>query len=300
MKKLPNYLKLLSGDLRVIGMGQFFRNLMKKNNIGPKVLSERLGTPGRSLMNYLSDSRSIPLTTCKEMIKVITKDFDKSFNQLYKETKLITSTSSKAQAVNLIKTIDHELAYTIGAMHDGCVFSNPKKNQFVVQYIQYSSETWLKKISKILQKNFGITPKYYKKYIQISNKYIFEFFSKVLGIKKQTEWQSFLYGFNWNLQKHMIAGMFDAEGWCSKNDLRLKFSQKNYSKLKELQHFLNRNHIHPGKVVKENDAHALYISGRNCLDFYNKIGIYSKHPLKIERLKSLKRYSTNRRIVSWV
>lgn len=300
MKKLPNYLNLLSGDLRVIGMGQFFRNLMKRNNIGPKVLSERLGTPSRSLMNYLSNSRSIPLTTCEKMIKVITKDFNKNFNQFYKEIKLITSVSSKAQKVNLIKTIDQELAYTIGALHDGCVFSNPKKNQFVVQYSQYSNEAWLKEISKILQKNFGITPKHYKNYIQISNKYVFEFFSKVLGVKKQTEWQSFLSGFNWNLQKYMIAGMFDAEGWCSKNDLRLKFSQKNYSKLRELQDSLNRNHIHPGKIVKENDAHALYVSGRNCLDFYNKIGRHSKHPLKIERLKNLRRYSTNMWIVSWV
>ena len=84
MKKLPNYLKLLSGDLRIVGMGQFFRNLMMKNKIGPKVLSERLGTPSRSLMNYLSNTRYITLELCEEMIKVITNDFNKNFNKLYK------------------------------------------------------------------------------------------------------------------------------------------------------------------------------------------------------------------------
>lgn len=289
MKKLPNYLVVLSEDLRVIGMGQFFRNLMMKNKIGPKVLSEQLGTPRRSLMNYLSNSRSIPLTTCKKMIEIISSDFDKTFDRFYAEAKLITSVSSKAQAVQLVKIIDSELAYAIGAMHDGSVFSNPKKNQFVVQYIQHSNEIWLRKLSKILQKNFGINPGHYKGYIQISNKYVFEFFSKVLGIAKQTEWSTFLIGFNWNLQRYLIAGMFDAEGWCSKNDPRLKFSQKNYQKLRELQYFLNKNNIQTGKIVVENNAHALYISGkRNCFNFCSKIGRLSKHPNRIKRLKKLK------------
>lgn len=290
MKKLPNYLMLLSEDLRVIGMGQFFRNLMIKNRVRLKVLSEQLGTPRRSLMNYLSDSRSIPLITCKQMIKVIVPNFEETFNQFYAEVKFITSISSKAQAVQLVKTIDSELAYAIGAVHDGTVFSNPKKNQFIVQYIQHSNELWLKKLSKILQKSFGIVPKHYNGYIQISNKYVFEFFSKVLGVNsRQTEWSVFLAGFNWNLQKYLIAGMFDAEGWCSKNDPRLKFSQKNKQKLEELQHFLNKNNIQTGKVVEENNAHALYISGkRNCFNFCSKVGKLSKHPNRIKKLRNLK------------
>ena len=113
----------------------------------------------------------------------------------------------------------------------------------------------------------------------------------MIGIPRyQKDWSSFLEGKSWELQRLMIVGMFDTEGWCgNKKDLRLKLSQKNREKLIEVKKVLKKNNIQTGKLVVEHkDNHAIYICGKNVIIFIDKVGYLSKHPLKIVKFEKIK------------
>lgn len=296
--KFNNYIGLLSEDIRVVGLEDFFKKLILSKNIPPRKISERYGTPYRSLMNYLEGTRSLPLGICKGIIKTLSRDnkeYKKLLDRLFDNIRFVKSTCSHSQTVKLPKLLDETLAYLIGAMHDGCVFSNSKKNQYLIQYVQHSNKQWLDTISKMLYDIFGIKPKQYSGYVQISNKFVYEFFSKIIKIPQyQRDWSSFLEGKPWKLQRFMIIGMFDAEGWCGHpRDLRLKLSQNNREKLNEIKMVLEQHDIHTGNVVVENsNNHALYVCGKNLIKFVNEIGHLSKHPSKTVKLNILRRVSS--------
>ena len=296
--KFTNYLDLLAGDIRLIGTQDFFKKILDSKKISNKHLAKKLKIPYRSLMNYLNGSRSLPLSLCKDILDLLGKycdEYMELFDKLFVNTVYAKSTCSHSKPVKLPKIFDENLAYLVGAMHDGCVFSNKLKNQYLIQYVQYSNKKWLKTISDMLYKIFEIKPKQYERYVQLSNKVVYEFFSKVIEIPKyQKDWSSFLKNKPWYLQKYMIIGMFDAEGWCgTKDDLRIKFSQKNRGKLEEVRNALNEHHIHSGDIVVEHHtSHALYIAGKNVIKFITEIGCLSKNPKKIVKLESIKQESS--------
>lgn len=291
--KLSNYIDSLSKDVRIVGLEKFFKELISSKQVPLRIIAERCGTPYRSLMNYLRGTRSVPLEVSRNIIQSLSnnkREYNNLMDLLFKNAVYAKSTCSHSKSVKLPKIFDKDLAYLIGAIHDGCVFSNPKKNQYLIQYVQHSNKNWLITLSEMLHRVFELKPKQYNGYIQLSNKVVYEFFSKVLKIPQyQGDWSSFLDGKPWQLQKLMIIGMFDAEGWCgTSKDLRVKFSQKNKEKLLEIKKVLEKHNIHPGNVVVEHDNyHALYICGESLITFINAIGKLSKHPAKIAKLGSI-------------
>lgn len=291
--RLCNYFDKLSDDIRLVDVSVVLRKMIKQKGVPLKEVSQRTNVPYRSLMNYLSGSRSIPLKLCRRIIGAISsseKEQKKMFDHLYDVAEYATSVCSHAKVVNIPKIFDEHLAYIIGALHDGCVYSNESRNQYVVQIVQHSNQQWLCELAKSLSKVFGIQPKVYRGYLQIANKFVFEFFAKVIGIPRyHVDWDCFLKGKSWEIQKRMISGMFDAEGWIgNKEDVRLKFSQKNHNKLREIKEVLNSKGIRSGRVLKENDAHALFICGKNCLNFIDEVGVFSKHPKKLAKFRELR------------
>jgi len=244
-------------------------------------------------MNYFEDRRAITLKLTFKLIKLIAKnksDYNRLLNTLITSEIKLKSLSSNSTLVQLPNEITKELAYLIGALHDGTVFKNEAKNQYVVQFIQHSNRVWLKEIEKLIKKVFNIQPKFYKGYIQISSKIITEFFSNYFHIPQhQGNWNSFLTKIPKELHAYTIAGFFDAEGWCGdKDDIRIKLSQKNENKLKEIKKALESIDIKCGSVVEERKIyHALYICGSNCIKFIDKIGRLSLYQKKIKRMNNI-------------
>lgn len=288
-----NYLESLSDDTRLIGLGKKLRQLIESNDLSKKELSKKLKIPYRSLMNYLEDRRAITFKLTSMLINLIAKnknDYNKLLNKLITSEIKLKSISSNSTLVQLPKEITKELAYLIGALHDGTVFKNEAKNQYVVQFIQHSNKTWLKEIEKLIKKVFNIKPKFYKGYIQISSKIITEFFSNYFHIPQhQSNWNSFLSKIPKEFHAYTIAGFFDAEGWCGdKDDIRIKLSQKNENKLKEIKKALESINVKCGSVVEERKIyHALYICDSNCIKFIEEIGRLSLYQKKIKRMNNI-------------
>jgi len=290
--KLDNFLLALDSDLRLVNIGLFLDKLIKKEKLSYKQLSEDIGIPYTTFIKYITNKSSVPISVCISIFKKIAKtenEFQQLMDDLYANANKITSISSKAKNFKIPKVIDNDLAYLIGAIHDGCVFKNELKNQYVVQYWQYHDKEWLTQIANMLEQIFGIRPKEYTYYIQLAGKPVFEVFNKVLMVPtNQAKWDSCLRNFPWEYQKRIIAGFFDAEGWCGKNyDLRLKFTQNNKRKLKELKQVLEEHGIKCGAIIKDRTSSAVFVCGKNCLAFYNQVGVYCKKRSKLERLKSI-------------
>ncbi len=287
-----NFLPVIDSDLRLVDTGPFLHQLIKGKKVYAKQIAKNIGIPYDTFKGYLMNRRYIPIRVYINVIKQISRnsnEYNLFLTNLYQVANKITSISSKAAVFNLPKRLDECLAYLIGAIHDGTVFKNPSKNQYVIQYWQYGNKEWLTLLSNLLEQVFGVRPKEYKQYIQLSGKPVVEIFNKVLGVPSdQSKWNSFLIGIPWKYQKIMIAGMFDAEGWCGKNyDMRLKFTQKNLNKIKELKTVFEKRGIKCGSVIKDRAAFAIFICGQNCLRFYNQIGIYCRNKKKLQQLKLL-------------
>lgn len=289
---MENYLRRLSGDLRLVGIGDYFDSLLQQRAVSPRQIAHAIGVPYRSFMNYLRNTRAMPLGIALRVIRSLSSNNAEAatlLEELYQNVFWVTSTASTAQTVRLPKHFSEELAYLIGAIHDGTVFANAAKNQYLIQYWQFSDPQWLKIVARKLEMVFARKPKRYAHYVQLSNKAAYEFFAKVLRIpQRQVSWDSFLRGIPVELQLQAIAGMFDAEGWVgTPHDLRIKFSQKNKYKLAEVKRILRHHAIASGGVIPENDGHALWLCGKSCIDFAAKVGRFCEHRTKRQKLAKL-------------
>jgi hypothetical protein len=289
---MQNYLDALSIDLRLVDMGVYVEQLLQKKAISPKKMAQRINVPYRSLMNYIRNTRALPLGVAFQLIKVISnsKLEEKAYmDELFQKSAWIKSSASTSNLVKLPKQFSKELAYLIGAIHDGTVFANATKNQYVVQFWQINNSRWLETVADKLEKVFSCRPKRYEEYVQLANKAAYEFFAKVIGVKqRQGEWDSFLKVVPRNLQLYAIAGLFDAEGWVgAKQDLRIKISQGNLAKLIETKKVLRLHNIGSGEVISENGGYALWLCGENCKDFAAGVGKFSEHLIKRGKLSDL-------------
>ena len=289
---MENYLNRLSGDLRLINVGVFFEILLKQKNVSSRSIAKSLGVPYRSFRNYLCNKRAMPLGIALGVIKILSNGKKQQkilSNKLFNEISWIKSTASTAKSVKLPKRFSKELGYLIGAIHDGTVFANESKNQYVIQYWQFSDKNWLNIVAEKLERVFACKPRMYKSYIQLASKAAYEFFAKVIRIRqRQCDWNSFLISLPEEFRQYAIAGMFDAEGWIgSPKDLRLKFSQNNKEKLAEVKNVLYLQGISSGEVIHENNGYALWLCGKNCIDFAKKFVSFSEHRNKREKLNRL-------------
>ncbi len=289
---MENYLSRLSRDLRLVGLGNYLNSLLQRKRITPVVIAKAINVPYRSFMNYLGNTRAMPLEVAFHVIKSLSSNNAEEvtlLDELYENVSWIKSAASTSQAVRLPKHFSKELAYLIGAIHDGTVFANRTKNQYIIQYWQFSDQDWLDIVAQKLEKVFSCKPKRYANYVQFSNKAAYEFFANVLNVPQhQTDWDSFLNRIPKELQWYAIAGMFDAEGWVgSHDDLRLKFSQKNKEKLVEVKQVLLVHNIKSGEVIPENDGNALWLCGKNCIEFAKNVGCFCEHKNKRQKLYNL-------------
>lgn len=289
---MKNYLETLSGDLRLVDMGEYVSLLLQQKQFSPRQVALAVGVPYRSFMNYLSGTRSIPLQTVLEILTYISsskRERTALIDELYTKVSKIKSTSSNSQPIYLPKTYSKELAYLVGAIHDGTVFSNVTKKQYLIQFCQETDDNWLDLIVEKINFVFLCSPKRYQSYVQLCGKAIYEFFAKVIGVTQyQKDWHSFLHKIPREYQLSAIAGMFDAEGWVGNSqDKRLKFSQSSREKLLEVKSVLRSHNIQSGRVIRENDGFALWLCGQNSIDFATKVGKFCEHRNKRSGLTDL-------------
>lgn len=290
MVELPNYLECIPESVRVRGVGKILLDIVRKKNLNLKSLSDKLNTNYRTFVRYFTESRPIPLGLLKKFLVIVScneKEYYYYINKVFLENTGFKGESSNSNPVKLPTCFSNELCYLIGALHDGTVFSNAKKNQYLVQFWQFNDENWLSEIANMFNKVFGVKPKIYSNYIQVCGLPVFAFFRNVIGVPRmQSSWNSFSkIPISSRFYKSVLAGFFDTEGWIGSSwDTRIKFSQNNADKLVEVKRMLLSLGIKTGNVTCERDSRALYISSHT--DFVRFCEIFSDFSLHgIKRLK---------------
>jgi hypothetical protein len=246
---------------------------------------------------YVSGKRAMPLGILRETVRAITTNkegYDSIINKIYRLKLTFKTFASSSNEVVLPKFYDERLCYLIGVLHDGTVYADEQKNQYVLQFWQKTDINLMKITAEYLSRVFALKPREYKEYIQLSSKVVVEFFREIVKIpQRHGKWNTFLIKeLPWKLQKYQIAGFYDAEGWCGgRDDPRIKFSQKNPKKLIEIKTILEKHGINCGKVLREREIYVLYISGLNsCVKFAREIARASNHSEKRIKLLELLEY----------
>lgn len=294
---IPNYLDELSDDIRVQGAGDFLRKLITSKRLTLSEITRKIGIPYRVYYRYTKENRAMPLGVLRTTVRMIATDeqnYDSVMDIIYKQKLVFKTRASSSNKVVLPKWYSKHLCYLIGILHDGTVYANDNLDQYVLQFWQKTDRSLMKVTADYINSVFGVRPHEYKEYIQLSSKVAVEFLRVILKIpQRHEEWDTFLVKeLPWELQKHQIAGFYDAEGWCGgKGDSRIKFSQKNPKKLGEIKTLLEQHGIKCGEVLREREIYALYISDLgSCVKFAGEITRVSHHSEKRAKLVELLEY----------
>lgn len=294
---ITNYLNELPSDIRVKGASDFLLTYIRSKKLTISEIARKTGVSYRVYFRYLKENRAIPLGILRATVKMITADkrsYDLVMRQIYGLKLTYKSFASSANEVTLPKWYDKRLCYLIGVLHDGTVYADEQKNQYVVQFWQKTDKNLMEITADYLSSVFGLRPRKYKDYIQLSSKVVVEFLRRILRIPHRHEkWNAFLVKeLPWQLQKYQIAGFYDAEGWCGgKDDPRIKFSQKNPEKLREIKTLFEKHGIRCGEVLREREIFAVYISGlESSIKFAREIARASNHSEKRAKLVELLEY----------
>ncbi|MEM2878266.1 MAG: LAGLIDADG family homing endonuclease [Candidatus Hadarchaeales archaeon] len=260
-------------------------------------IAKKVGVPYRRLFRYIAENRPMPLDVLRLIVEEITPDrksHDAVMESIYQLKLTFKTFASSSNEVSLPKFYDERLCYLLGVLHDGTVYADENKNQYVLQFWQKTDRALMSLAADYIEDIFRIRPKEYGEYIQLSSKVVVEFFRTVMKIpRRHKEWSSFLMKeLPWQLKKYQIAGFYDAEGWCGgKSDPRIKFSQKSSRKLSEIKTVLEEHGIKCGEVCAERNIHVLYISDFNsCVKFAEEIARVSRHSQKSAKLSELLEY----------
>ena len=197
-----------------------------------------------------------------------------------------------------------ELAYLIGSLRDGSVSKFKDKTGKLHHSITFYSKSidWLKILQQKIQKIFNKLPEIQKysgktPYIRIYSKGIAEILSKEfkhpLGV--QIEWRTpdIIKQSNAEIQKHFIAGLWDAEGGVDLQNKQTKFylswKGNQCPPLEDVKQILNKFEIRTGKVCKYKNSNGkfprfvLRISTESTRKFFEEIPI--NHPEKKRKLQ---------------
>ena len=291
---IPNYLDDLPDDIRVKGAGNVIQRLLRERKMSLSEIARKTNTPYRIYFRYVNEGRAMPLRILRATLANIAEDkqsYDYMMKTIYERKLAFKTYASNSSEVVLPKYYDERLCYLLGLLHDGTVYINDRANQYVVQFWQGTDSALMKVAADHLYDVFGRRPQEYNRYIQLSSKAVAYFLRLVCGIpERHEEWNSFLTrGLQWQLQKHQIAGFYDAEGWCcGRKDPRVKLSQKNPKKLSEIRSTLEKHGIKCGDVIREREVYALYISKLDsCVRLAKEIARISRHSKKRAKLEEL-------------
>ena len=291
---IPDYLDKLPDDIRVKGAEGVIRDILSERKVSLSEIARKVGTPYRVYFRYMNEGRAMPLKILRVTLEAVSEDkqdYDSMMRAIYKQKLVLKTLASNSSEVRLPRHYDERLCYLLGLLHDGTVYIDDRKSQYVVQFWQGTDKALMEVAADHLCAVFGTRPQEYSKYIQLSSKAVAYFLRLVCGIpERHREWNSFLIeGLPWQLQKYQIAGFYDAEGWCGgKDDPRVKLSQKNPKKLAEIRSLLGRHGIKCGGVIREREVYALYVSGLNsCVRLAKEIARISRHSKKRAKLEEL-------------
>ena len=201
--------------------------------------------------------------------------------------------------VKIPRKMDLEMAYLVGALRDGSV---SKRNgvEYTVSLFQSGrhSYVWLRKISSIFRKKFGVVPKIEADRdghrVLIHSKPVALFFEGAFEMPKdQRFWATpkIIEGSSTEIfKKGYVAGFFDAEGYVTSIETfrktgktKLAFYQNNKDALLFVSNVLEKIGLKP-HLYKDKEKFVLIIYGKDQLmKFYAHIPILRKK----KRLSSL-------------
>ncbi len=145
----------------------------------------------------------------------------------------------------------NNLAYLVGALADGSIYSNKKHYVYRISYYQKSQEYLTKCIEPIIFKLFQKRGRLYLDkrkgvyFYEITSKYIYNFFlDKIEKFKDKNERRVPLWIKNGvkTIQQSFIRGFFEADGYYhlkpKNSDYRVRLGQYEYFILKDIREML--------------------------------------------------------------
>lgn len=213
-------------------------------------------------------------------------------------TKAISFSSRSKSQVKIPRFVDSELAYLVGAMRDGSI-SKRAGVEYTLSLFQSGrgSYVWLRKISSILRRQFGVVPKIEADRdghrVLVHSKPVVLFFEHAFSMPMdQRYWDtpnlikselSTEIGQSSQLVKGYVAGFFDAEGYVTSIETfrkigktKLAFYQNNRASLEFIRDVLLLCGFRP-KLCEDRGKFALYLYGKEQLaKFYAQFPILRK------------------------
>lgn len=146
-----------------------------------------------------------------------------------------------------------------------------------------SSFNFLLELNEIIHNNFNYNGKIYKKkdkncyILELNNKIIWLYFTKFIGIKPKKKINLHVPYIlrKKGILKYFIAGLFDTDGYFSRNRFGIMMTGKNYAFLKEIKtltrKFYNFNFLGPYKDKIELNGKIRYRAQINLSTICNSI-----------------------------
>lgn len=204
----------------------------------------------------------------------------------------------------LPKELDWELAYLAGAMRDGSICR--RKNQYTLSLFQSGKHSywWLRKVSSIFRRKFGISPKIEADRdghrMLVFSKPVVLFFESAFEMPTdQRFWATptiikTLPATGTGILRGYVAGFFDAEGYVTSiktfrktGKTKLAFYQNNLDSLEFLRDFLAGSGFKP-HLYKDKEKFFLCLYGKEQLrKFYAHFPVLRKKKQLSSLLDSL-------------
>jgi intein/homing endonuclease len=317
--EIINYLELLAMKgykFSVRGVNEIFEEMW--HSLSPetkerilKETSEKLKVKIESIRNYIYKKRPIPLELVSSIVSSLSPEKQTEiWSKIFKKFSTITYSHSKS--VKLPKVINEDLVYLIGALRDAYIREKGSTYYILFGYL-HEDRVWIDNIlDPIFEKLFGEKLKKIgvkREYKLITSKAITSFLKETFNITpgSQRNWKTpeIVLRLPLELQKHYIAGFWDADGGCPHEETYsskwfkpyVKFTQSFNNEnscppLEDIQRILEVMNITstitklPRHGSRKSPAFDLIISKKeSIINFWKEIPV--RHPIKAQRLKNL-------------
>lgn len=183
-----------------------------------------------------------------------------------------------------------DLAYILGAMHDGYLY----EKDYLIS-ISQKDEHWLEYLQGIFLRQFKLSGKIRK----FRNAFKLRIFSKQLFLEFKELIKTAIPEFvrddkeMWN---PYVSGFFDAEGHCTKPETfiktkkkKIQFHQNNKEKLEFIKKVLDNFEIKSGKIylAKNRKCHALFVQSKEGILRFSSIFELKRKKQDLENLVSI-------------
>ncbi|MCD6523112.1 MAG: hypothetical protein J7K68_05155 [Candidatus Diapherotrites archaeon] len=206
---------------RVVLNSKEFKVIQKtlKDRGGATYLQKHFGVNKWTSYQYLSGRRNLPVKIYLSLVD--------EFERI--SLKMVTN---KAKTVHFPMQINKDLAYLAGALRDGWLIQ--VDGNVIGLGMEQSEQPWLREtLVPIYLNQFGVRPVIKQTTLTLYSELVGEYIHKVLEmpVKSQASWETpkCVLKASEEIQKHFIAGFWDAEGTClvREEDPQIRFSQNN-------------------------------------------------------------------------